>query len=212
MEKLRILVVDDHELIHKGISDILINIPQYILIGQAFSGKEAIQKAGELKPDIILMDISMPEGNGIEATREILKINPWIKIIALSQHESKEYLTQMLGAGCSGYLLKNSRKDEILTALDMVSRNKRYINPHMIDLLMNSIDQGKDIKQIKLTHRELEVLKNIIAGKNNPEIANELCISVRTVETHRRNLMQKLKVNSVVELIKKAVKLKIIDI
>lgn len=210
MDRKKVLIVDDHELIHKGISDILVNLQEYILVGQAFSGEEAVQKTRELEPDIILMDISMPGGNGIDASRKILSTHPGIKIIALSQHDSKEYITQMLDAGCLGYLLKNSRKDEIISALEMVSRNKRYINPQMIDLFMS--ERNKDPDKIKLTRRELEVLSSISEGKNNPEIAEALNISVRTVETHRRNLMQKLKVNSVVELIKKGVKLKLIEI
>jgi len=212
MDKVSILIADDHELIHKGISDILMNIPKYFIAGHAFNGKEVIDLAREIKPDIILMDISMPKVNGLEATRKIIQEQPGTKIIALSQHEEREYVTQMLEAGCFGYLLKNSRKDEIITALDMVTRNKKYINPNMIDMLMSGDNDKNENQGIRLTNRELEVLKNISEGKNNPEIANQLSISVRTVETHRRNLMQKLKVSSVVELLKAASKLKLIDL
>jgi DNA-binding NarL/FixJ family response regulator len=209
MHKVRILVADDHQLIHNGISDILQNNEQFEIVGHAYSGKEAIELARKINPDIILMDISMPNGNGIEASRKLLAKNSEIRIIALSQHDEKQYVSQMLQVGCLGYLIKNSPKEEILTALDNVAKGKKYVNPSMIDLLMSKYSE-KNIQQ--LTSRELEILKNIAEGKNNPEIANHLSISIRTVETHRRNLMQKLKVNTVVDLLKYAIKHKLIDL
>ncbi|MDZ7774237.1 MAG: response regulator transcription factor [Bacteroidales bacterium] len=125
--QIKIMVADDHELIHNGVSDCLQDSQEYVIAGHAFSGSEAIVMARKLKPDIILMDISMPDGNGIEATSKILQSQPGIKIIALSQYDSSEYVSQMLQAGSSGYLLKNSRKKEILAALDTVINNKKYI-------------------------------------------------------------------------------------
>lgn len=205
----KILIVDDHELIHNGLSDFLQDASGYEIIGHAYDGVEAIAKTEELEPDIILMDISMPKKNGIDATTEILKDHPNIKIIALSQHEQKEYISRMMKAGCYGYLLKNSRKDEILRALSEVSSARKYVNSDLIDsLLTTSTDQKEEAI---LTKRELEILRGIAAGKNNPEIADDFSISVRTVETHRRNLMQKLKVNSVVDLLRTASHLNLID-
>ncbi|MEN8248004.1 MAG: response regulator transcription factor [Bacteroidota bacterium] len=205
-----ILIVDDHDLIHNGISDILHDATEYRIIAHAYNGDEAIKKANELNPDIILMDISMPIKNGIEATTSILSSNPEIKIIALSQHEENEYIVQMMKVGCYGYLLKNSRKDEILRALDDVKMNKKYMNPNIIDKMF--LDNNDDVKNKSiLTRRELEILNGIAEGKTNPEIADSLIISVRTVETHRRNIMQKLKANTVVDLLRSASKLKLID-
>ena len=213
MKKINIIVADDHDLIHNGLTDILQDEIHFEIIGHAYDGNEAIKMSGEMQPDIILMDISMPERNGIEASKIILGKYPDIKIIALSQHEEKEYVVQMLQIGCQGYLLKNSRKKEIVKALERVSSGNKYINPDMIDLLM-TVNQEDEIEQNipKLTSRELEILQNIAAGKSNPEIANFLTISVRTVETHRRNLMQKLKVNTVVDLLKYASRNKLIDL
>lgn len=211
MMQKKILIADDHEIIHIGITNVLENNPEFLITGHAYTGKEAIEKADTLKPDIILMDISMPEGNGLFATHEIMKINPQIKIIALSQHDDNAYISQMIQAGCFGYLLKNSRKEEILKALASVVRGKKYMNPDIIDKLMSG-NSGFDNAQIRLTKRETEVLKKIAKGNNNPEIAHKLSISVRTVETHRRNLMQKLKAKTVVELLRQASKFKLIDI
>lgn len=205
-----ILIADDHELIHNGISEILHDASDYQIIAHAYNGNEAIRLAAEFEPDIILMDISMPEKTGIEATKEILEANPEIKIVALSQHDQSEYISQMMKAGSFGYLLKNSRKEEIIRALSEVSINRKYINPNIIDKLFSTHNEEED-KDSKLTKRELEILIGIAEGKSNVEIAEQLTISVRTVETHRRNIMQKLKVNTVVELLRTASKLNLID-
>lgn len=208
--KISILIADDHELIHNGISEMLQTETEYSIIGHAYNGEEATTMAIELKPDIILMDISMPKINGIKATTSILAKLPQTKIIALSQHEGNEYISQMMNAGCYGYLLKNSRKDEILRALYDVRMGKKYMNPNIINKLFPlDVDYFKE--KSLLTRRELEILKSIAEGKNNSEIAESLIISVRTVETHRRNLMHKLEVKTVVELLRKASNLKLID-
>jgi two-component system nitrate/nitrite response regulator NarL len=205
-----ILIVDDHDLIHMGIAEILHNADDYEVIDHAYDGDEAIRKAAELEPDIILMDISMPKMNGIDATKIILQANPEIKIVALSQHMENEYITRMMQAGSHGYLLKNSKKQEIIRALNDVCDNKKYVNPEVLNKLFTT-EQPKTTEDTQLTNRELEILKGIAAGQNNPEIADSLNISVRTVETHRRNLMQKLQVKTVVELLKTASQLNLID-
>lgn len=211
MEKKRILVVDDHEIIHVGIKDILSGESSYEVIGDAFSGREAVEKALQWHPDIILMDINMPEMNGIMATREIMKVLPKTRIIALSQHDSAEYIVQMFHAGCMGYLLKNARKQEILRALDCVVRNSRYIPDNMMEKLLNG-SLSRDGGNLHLTQREIEIIKKISEGKNNTEIAGALFISIRTVETHRRNVMMKLEVSNVVDLIKAASKAGIVNL
>ena len=210
MEKVNILIADDHEVIHNGIRDILRSHKNYTIVGNAYDGEEAIEKALELKPDIIFMDISMPKLNGIEAIKVITKKLSNTKILALTQHEENEYILQILRAGGNGYLLKNSKKEEFIEAIESVSQGKRYLSSKLSERMINNVLEqvsGREIStqdEVHLTRREIEIIQKIADDKSNQEIANELHLSVRTVETHRRNLMQKLKVNSVVALLKYA--------
>lgn len=210
MENIRLLIVDDHELILKGIKEILKPLKNIIVVGSAMNGKEAIEKAAELRPDVIFMDISMPELNGIEATRSIKKAIPEIKILALTQHEESEYVFQFLNAGGNGYLLKNSTKDDFLEAIDTVLANKRYLSTQVSEQMINNLvsnqstDEKENVNKVHLTKREREIIQKIADDLSNAQIANELNISLRTVETHRRNIMQKLKVKTVVALLRYA--------
>lgn len=212
METIKILIADDHDLIHNGIINILRPFKRYSVVGKAINGEDAIEKAQELQPDIILMDISMPILNGIEATRRITAALPDIKILALTQHEEKEYVLEMLKAGSSGYLLKNSSKKEFVDAIESVlAGNKIYsaeISEQLIDDLLNPLNETDKHTEgdIPLTKREVEIIQKIADDMSNQEIADNLHISLRTVETHRRNLMQKLNVNTVVALLKHASK------
>lgn len=209
MEIVRILIADDHQLILNGISDMLRPIKQYKIVGRASNGKEAVEKALLLKPDLIFMDISMPVMNGIEATKIISQKLPLVKILALTQHEEKEYVKQILKSGGSGYLLKNSKKDEFLEAIESVLAGKYYLSKEISEQMISDIitheqDNSPENKGVTFTKRETEIIKKIADELSNQEIADELHISLRTVETHRRNIMQKLKVKSVVSLLKYA--------
>jgi len=210
MEKVKILIADDHEVIHNGIRDILKTHSQYTIIGNAYNGEEAIEKALELKPDIIFMDISMPKLNGIEAIKVISKKLTRTKILALTQHEENEYILQILKAGGNGYLLKNSKKEEFIEAIESVILGNRYLSSELSERMINTVlkqvtgAEAKTQDEVHLTRREIEIIQKIADDKSNLEIADELHLSVRTIETHRRNLMQKLKVNSVVALLKYA--------
>lgn len=209
MEIVRILIADDHQLILNGISDMLRPIKQYKIVGRASNGKEAVEKALLLKPDLIFMDISMPVMNGIEATKIISQKLPLVKILALTQHEEKEYVKQILKSGGSGYLLKNSKKDEFLDAIESVLAGKYYLSKEISEQMISDIitheqDNSLENKAVTLTKRETQIIKKIADELSNQEIAEELHISLRTVETHRRNIMQKLKVKSVVSLLKYA--------
>jgi len=216
MEQIKILIADDHEVIHNGIRDILRTSGRYKIIGHAYNGKEAIEKALQLQPDIVFMDISMPLINGIEATKEIKKKLTGTKVIALTQHEENEYVFQFLKAGGDGYLLKNSKKEHFADAIEAVLKNRRYISGELAEQLMNvsiSNNPGNEGPEaVHLTRREIEIIRMIADEKSNQEIADQLNISLRTVETHRRNLMQKLKVKSVVSMLKYAAANKIIDL
>lgn len=215
-EIVRILIVDDHQLILNGISDMLRPEKHYKIVGRAANGEEAVKKALLLKPDLIFMDISMPVMNGIEATKIIIKELPSIKILALTQHEELEYVKQILKSGGSGYLLKNSKKNEFIDAIESVLSGKHYLSKQISEQMINNIisneqDDNSDNEKISLTRRETEIIQKIAAELSNKEIASELNISLRTVETHRRNIMQKLKVKSVVSLLKYAAQHNIID-
>jgi len=216
METISIFIADDHKIIHNGIVDILKSLEFLEIIGHAYDGQEACEKAIEIKPDIIFMDIAMPEMNGIEATRLIRKENSYSKIIALTQYEENEYVVQFLSAGGNGYLLKNSKKEEFVAAIEAVLNNQRYMNYELSQNMLNSVIDNNSVpkgeKRIHLTRREIEIIKKIAEEKNNQEIANDLNISLRTVETHRRNIMQKLEAKSVISLMKYASQHNLIDL
>lgn len=215
MKEIRILIADDHQLILNGISDMLRPEKRYKIVGRATNGEEAIKKALNLVPDLIFMDISMPIINGIEATRFISQKLPATHIIVLTQHEEREYVNQVLKVGGRGYLLKNSKKAEFIEAIETVYAGKYYLGKGVSELLINDIiDSNKNSEKINetisLTRRETEIIRKIADELSNQKIADELNISLRTVETHRRNIMQKLKVKSVVSLLKYASKHNII--
>lgn len=209
MGLIKILIVDDHELILSGLRDMLGSLENVKIVGEAINGQEAFEKANILKPEIIFMDISMPVMNGIEATRLIIENLPQTKIIALTQHEESEYVMQVMKMGGSGYLLKNSKKEEFVEAMDAVMNGRKYLSQNISLKMLNTLAKegaGKKYEKedVHLTKREKEIIQKIGDDLSNQQIADELNISLRTVETHRRNLMQKLKVKSVVALLKYA--------
>ena len=218
MEKIKIIIVDDHQLIVNGLKVMLEPFDGFEIIGEANDGSMAVAMAAELKPDVIIMDISMPVLSGIEASKRNLQNNPEIKILALTQHEDNEYVLQMLNAGGYGYLLKNSRKEEFIEAILSVFRGEKYFSKKISNLLLNNLLPDKKIvteennKKITLTKREKEITKKIAEEMSNQQIANNLNISLRTVETHRRNIMQKLNVKSAVSLVRYAVQSQLISL
>lgn len=215
MKDIKILIADDHEVIHRGVEDILKSYSHYKIIAHAYHGKEAVSMARDLHPDIIFMDISMPEMTGIEACMLLSAEEPGIKIIALTQFEDNEYVAHFLKAGGKGYLLKNSRKEEFVNAIESVLMDKRYLSYELSNSILEQIldpDPSKEKSSIHLTRREIEIIRKISEDKSNIEIADELVISLRTVETHRRNIMQKLDAKSVVSILKYAAKHNLIDL
>lgn len=217
MDTIRILIADDHNLIIDGIKSMLQNIKEFEIVDEAHDGKEAVNKALVLKPDVIIMDISMPLLNGIEASKEILKTLKEVKIIALSQHEDDEYVLKILEVGGYGYLSKNSKKAEFVEAINSVVNNKKYFNKRIYDLMVSRMLNQKEIikereEKVHITSREKEIIQLIANEMSNQKISEALNISLRTVETHRRNVMQKLHVKSAISLIKAASQLNIIDL
>ena len=214
--KISILLADDHKILRDGIRSLLEKEPDYEVVGEADNGRTAIELACELKPDVIIMDIGMPDINGIEATKEILSRVPSIQVIALSVYSDKQFLVEMLNAGAKGYLVKDCAFDEMLSAVHSVVSNKRYIAPKLLetfieDYMNNKIKNGMT-KKTHLTRRETDVLSLIAQGKNTKEISAALHISVKTVYTHRQHIMDKLKIHNPVDLAKYALRTGLISL
>jgi two-component system response regulator NreC len=192
------------------LSTLIAKQPDMEIIGEATDGREALQLLDKLMPDLILMDVTMPNLNGIEATRKIKSRKPDIEVIALSLHSDRRYVLGMIDAGASGYLLKECAFDELVRAINTVMAKKKYLSPGISDILIEEYvkktTQDKPTIYSKLTPREREILQLIAEGKNTKEIARYLFISVKTVETHRRHIKKKLKVQSVAELTKIAIR------
>ena len=208
---IKILLVDDHGILRSGVELIVNQIEDMEIVGQGCDGHEGIELARKLKPDVVLMDISMPGLNGIDASKEILRENPDIKILALSAHCNRRFVSQVLKAGVSGYALKDGMADELIEAIKMVYAGKRYLSEKVAKLVVDDYSQGlsseSDEKPIdKLTTRERELLQLIAENKTTKETAMLLHISVKTVEARRLNIMKKLNVSGIAELTKIAIR------
>lgn len=211
MSEKRILLVDDHQLIIDGLRGFIENEPGLCVVGEANTGMEAIRLADILEPHLILMDIEMPELSGIQACQEIKRNHSDIKVIIVSMHNEKQLIKRLIDQGADGYLLKNSRKDEVLEAISRVLTNEVYLSEdasHSLhDKPLNGHHKNGDLLTMtQLTEREIEILKLVAEGLTNKEIGDQLVISHRTVDTHRTNLMKKLDVSNVAGLIRFAFK------
>jgi DNA-binding NarL/FixJ family response regulator len=204
---IRVLVVDDHAILRDGIRSILESQEDIIVAGEASNGEEALDFVSKLIPDIVLMDISMPKTNGLEATRLIKERFPQVKVLILTQHDNREYIAPALGAGASGYVLKRSGRREMLNALRQVHEQGAFLTGNVTEEVLKEYSQNghnKKVDEQHLTDRERQVLSLIVEGKSNKEIALQLGISPKTVSVHRTNLMLKLNVQNTVELIRYA--------
>ena len=201
----RILIVDDHGVLRAGLRALLNDEAELEVVGEAANGREALHQAMLLNPDVILMDISMPDISGIEATRQLLKINPGLRILILTLHEDTALLREAFRSGAKGFLLKKAVEGELIGAIRVVSGGGRYVYP---DLTLAMVDEQTRPKvrvpETTLTLREIDVLRRLVKGYTNREIAEELFLSVRTVETYRYSLMSKLDLHSRVELVEYA--------
>lgn len=212
MNKVNVLVADDHKIFRDGIRALLREARNISVVATAGDGEEVLEKLKKIKPDIVLMDINMPGCNGIEATRIIKAKYPAIKILALTMHEEDRYIVDMMDAGASGYILKNTGAEELVSAIRAVSVGDSCLSKEVSDKLLTYIvrSNGSAPKKysngVSLTEREKEVLKLIAEEQSNREIAARLFISLRTVDTHRRNLLQKLKLKNTASLVKYAIK------
>ena len=206
---IRLIVADDHVILRHGLSKSLQMEKDIEVIAQANNGRTAVQLAQELSPDVIIMDIGMPDLNGIEATRQIVKNSPKVRVIALSMHSAKKFIVEMFKAGASGYLLKDCEFDELVNAIRTVASGKNYISPSISGILVETcITNGVKNKESAfstLTKREREVLQLITEGKTTKQTAKCLHISPKTVEAHRLNMMNKLNIDNMAQLTKYAI-------
>ena len=214
MKKINIVIADDHILIRDGIKALLQSIDEFEVIGEAADGEELIQLIDSLNPDIVLLDITMPNKTGIEVISEVKQYNHSAKFIVLSMHDNPEYVLKSVQAGALSYLLKNTDHEEIIKAVKAVSAGQKYFSPDIYSIILNGLAnpdliKGNQLGEV-LTKREKEILKEVSMGLSTKLIADKLCISVRTVETHRINLMKKMEVHNSAELIKKAMELNLI--
>lgn len=214
MKKIHIVIADDHVLIRDGIKALLQSIEEFEVVGEAADGDELIRLIDTLNPEIVLLDITMPNKTGIEVINEVKQYNHTVKFIMLSMHDNPEYVLKSVQSGALSYLLKNTDHEEIIKAIKLVSEGQKYFSPDIYTIILNGLANPDIIKSNQLgdslTKREREILKEVSMGLSTKLIADKLHISVRTVETHRINLMKKMEVHNSAELIKKAMDLNII--
>lgn len=216
ISKIRILIADDHTLLRNGISALLENELDMTIVGEANDGREAVRLADQLKPNVVLMDIAMPLLNGLEATRQIKAEHPEINVLVLTMYDNEEYFREMLGAGASGYIIKRAAATELVSAIRAVNHGEAVLSPGITrflleDYLNHDLHNNRDDPNA-LSSREREVLQLIAEGKTSREIAEFLHLSVKTVQSHRTSLMQKLDLHDRGDLIKYAIQKKIIEL
>lgn len=207
----RLLLADDHAMMREGLKSLLGKESDLSVVAEAQNGKETLDLARKVGAHIVVMDVAMPDLNGIETTRKLLKASPNIKVVALSGHANREFVREMLKAGASAYVLKSRAYDELVRAIREVMKGKKYLSP---DIARGVVDEYVEISSslsanpafVVLTDREREALQLIAEGKSTKEVADALGVSVKTVETHRRNIMEKLNLHSVAEITKYAIR------
>jgi two-component system response regulator NreC len=216
MDKIRVLIADDHTILRDGIRSLLEDEPDMQVIGEAEDGIAAVKMACQLEPDVVLMDIAMPLLNGLEATRQIKRSAPQIRVLVLTMHENEEYIRQVLASGAMGYILKDAAARDLLGAIRSVHRGEAVLSPAITRLVIEDYLRWGDLQtgqeENGLSPREREVLQLIAEGYTNRQIAEILSISIKTVQAHRSNLMSKLDLHDRGELIKYAIQKKIIEI
>ncbi|MGA2117874.1 MAG: response regulator transcription factor [Bryobacteraceae bacterium] len=211
MKRIRILLADDHAVVRQGFKMILAEQPDMEIAGEAANGREAVELAEKIKPDVVVMDVAMPELNGIEATRRLAASAPHTRVLALSMHKDSVYVREILRAGARGYLLKDSPAHDLMAAVRAVAGGDGYLSPAVSSAVLDDYRKHVTNPIDLLTSREREVLQMLAEGKTNKEIATTLNLSVYTVEAHRGRIMEKLNVHSINELVRFAVRNGLID-
>jgi len=219
MNKLRILVADDHEIVRHGLVALIKSRPDWEVCAEANNGHQAVESAKELKPDVAVLDIGMPVLNGLEATRQILHDNHAVKVLILTIHDTDQAVRAVLDAGARGFLLKSDAARDLITAIDALQRNKTFFTARVAEMVLSgylgrphAASSQQEVNLPSLTSREREVVQLVAEGKSTKEVASHLNLSVKTAETHRSNIMRKLNVHSVSELVLYAVRNSIIQV
>ncbi len=214
MKEIRILIADDHEIVRHGMRRLLETQPGWKVCDEAASGREAVAKAGQCKPDVAVIDYGMPELNGAEATRQILKASPRTEVMVLTMHDAEQLVREVLGAGARGYVLKSDASRDLVAAVEALLTHKTFLSPGVSKLVVEGYLRGSTVKTPGegLTPREREIAHLVAEGKTNKEISTILTISLKTVEAHRSNLMHKLNLSSVSELVHYAIRNKIVEV
>ena len=211
MKRTRILLADDHAVVRQGFKMLLDAQPDMEIVGEASNGREAAEQAEELHPDVVVMDVAMPELNGIEATRRLAASAPHTRVIALSMHKDSVYVREILRAGARGYLLKDSGADDLVDAIRAVARGDSYLSPAVSNAVLDDYRRHVTNPIDLLTSREREVLQMLAEGKTNKEIAGVLNLSVYTVDAHRGRIMEKLNLHSINDLVRFALRNGVIE-
>jgi len=219
MDKIKIMLVDDHQIVRDGIKSLLSDCTSIEIIAEAKDGNELFRILNSKTPDIILLDISLPGMSGIEVSKRMRVDFPNIKILMLSMYTSEDFIFNALKAGVMGYLPKNTTRDELLQAINEIASNREYFSKSISDTILKSyVNTAKNGSEISndtldnLTNREREILHYVVEGNNNNTIAQQLCISIRTVETHKSSIMKKLNLSNTVDLIKFAIRNHLIEL
>jgi len=209
MNKIRILLADDHPMVRSGLIKLLEPFKEFVIVGEASDGEEAVAMTKKLMPDVLVIDLSMPKISGIEATKTIRRDFPSVKVLVLTMYDNEEYVYQILKSGAGGYLLKNSGRDELAAAIRAVAQGGRFFSTRVSEIMTEAYLRKSEARDnlslnddLPLTKREREVLQYIADGFNNSQIAEKLFISARTVETHRTNIMQKLNIHDTANLVR----------
>ena len=218
MKKTRILLVDDHHVVRRGVAGVIGDArPEWEVCGEASTGREAVAAAASLKPDVVVMDISMPDMNGLEATREILKNNPGTEVLILSVHESDQIVHDVLAAGARGYILKQDAGTDLIAALEAVRLHRLFFTARVSEVVLSgylgraAAGTLPDAPFSRLSPRELQIVQLVAESKSNKEVSNILHLSVKTVESHRAHIMEKLGIHSVTELVRYAIRNNIVE-
>ena len=212
MERIKVILVDDHQIVRDGIKSLITDDPNINIITEASSAEELRDKLETYRPDVILMDINLPDATGIELTKELKESKPEIKVLILSMHMGEDFIVNAIEAGAKGYLPKTTSKKELILAINTISKGEDYFNESISNILIKSYvkraqtPKKEEEKIIDLTRREKEIITLFALGMSNKEIADKLFISIRTVESHKNNIMNKLELKSTVDLVKFALK------
>ena len=215
MSALRVLIADDHDIVRKGLRALIEERPGWVVCGEARSGREAVEKSSQLKPDVLVVDVSMPDLNGLEATRQVRKLCPKTEVLVITHHDSDEMASEVLEAGARGYVLKSDSDRDLAHAVEALSNHKPFFTSRVTEIFLANRGRREtdpaEVVRNRLTMREREILQLLAEGKSAKEVASLLGIALKTSDTHRTNIMRKLNVHSVAELVRYAIRNKVVE-